>query len=68
MATMHFAHDNLIRKHMTLKTTPAVTSGLADRAWATLDLVKMIEEEEARVGGRITSYLPSPGSLAAGGV
>ncbi len=58
---LHFVHYNFIRKHMTLKTTPAVASGIANRAWTMLDLVKMIEEEESRIGGRITDYLPSQG-------
>ncbi len=61
---LHFVHYNFIRKHMTLKITPAVASGLASRAWTMLDLVKMIEEEESRIGGRITQYL-APKSLDA---
>jgi IS1 family transposase len=56
---LHFVHYNFVRKHMTLKTTPAVAAGLVNRAWTILDLVKMIEEEEDRIGGRITDYLPA---------
>lgn len=29
------------------------------KAWTMLDLVAIIEKEEARIGGRITSYLPA---------
>jgi len=56
---LHFFHYNFIRKHMTLKTTPAVAAGLANTTLTMIDLVKMIEAEEAKLGGRLTDYLPS---------
>ncbi len=56
---LHYFYYNFIRKHQTLKTTPAVAAGLANRVFSVLDLVKMIELEEKRVGGRLTSYLPA---------
>jgi hypothetical protein len=56
---LHFFYYNFVRKHMTLKTTPAVAAGLASKALTMLDLVKMIEEEESKLGGRLTEYLPS---------
>lgn len=56
---LHFFHYNWIRKHQTLKTTPAVAAGIANKALTVLDLVKMIEEEEARLGERLTNYLPA---------
>ena len=56
---LHFFHYNFIRKHQTLKTTPAVAAGVADRAWTVLDLVREIELEESRLGSRITEYLPA---------
>lgn len=56
---LHFFHYNFIRKHQTLKTTPAVAAGLENKAWTMLDLVKAIEAEEARIGGRLTDYLPA---------
>lgn len=59
---LHFFHYNFIRKHQTIKTTPAVAAGLANRAMSVLELVEMIEAEEAKIGGRITDYLPSPKS------
>lgn len=52
-------HYNFIRKHQTLKTTPAVAADVANKAWTMLDLVRVLEEEEARIGGPITSYLPA---------
>jgi IS1 family transposase len=58
MALHYWAH-NFLRKHGTLKTTPAVAAGIADRPLTTLDLAQMLEAEEAERGGRITSYLAS---------
>lgn len=56
---LHYFHYNWCRKHQTLKTTPAVAAGLADKALSLEDLVEMLEVEEARIGGRITDYLPA---------
>ena len=56
---LHYFHYNFVRKHMTLKTTPAVAAGIAASPLTMLDLVKMIEAEEAKAGGRLTDYLPS---------
>lgn len=59
---LHSFHDNFIRKHKTLRTTPAVAAGLAERPWTILDLVGMVEREERLTGGRLTSYLPATGA------
>jgi len=59
---LHYFHYNFIRKHQTLKTTPAVAAGIASKSLTVLDLVTMIEAEEAKLGERLTSYLPSPKS------
>lgn len=56
---LHYFHYNWCRKHQTLKTTPAVAAGLADKALSLADLVEVLEAEEARTGGRITDYLPA---------
>lgn len=56
---LHYFHYNFIRKHMTLKTTPAVAAGLANSPLTVLDLVKMIEAEESKLKGRLTDYLPA---------
>jgi IS1 family transposase len=56
---LHYFYYNFIRKHQTLKTTPAVAAGIADKALTVLDLVKMIEDEERKLGERLTNYLPS---------
>lgn len=56
---LHYFYYNFCRKHQTIKTTPAVAMGVADRALTLRDLVEMIEREEARTGGRLTEYLPA---------
>ena len=56
---LHFFYYNFCRKHQTLKTTPAVAAGLANAQMTILDLVKMIEAEESKLGGRLTDYLPA---------
>lgn len=56
---LHYMHYNFIRKHMTLKTTPAAAAGVSDCEWTMLDFVKMMEQEESHKGGRLTNYKPS---------
>ena len=57
---LHFWHYNWSRRHATLKTTPAVAAGIANRRMMMVELVEHLEAQEAAVGGRLTSYLPSP--------
>lgn len=62
---LHYFYYNFCRKHLTLKTTPAVAAGIANSPLTVLDLVKMIEAEESKLKGRLTDYLPAaskPGS------
>lgn len=40
---LHYAHHNMVRKHGTLKTTPAVAAGIARRAWTVRDLVELAQ-------------------------
>lgn len=47
---LHYFHYNFIRRHLTLKTTPAVAAGIADREWTVDDLVAMLEAEEWKLG------------------
>jgi IS1 family transposase len=39
---LHYMHYNFVRIHQTLKTTPAVAAGVANRVWALGDLVALI--------------------------
>lgn len=56
---LHYFHYNFIRKHSTIKTTPAVAAGVASRELTMLDLVEMIRAAEGTNGSRITNYLPA---------
>jgi len=56
---LHYWWYNWGRKHSTIKTTPAVANGLADKPMTTLDLVRVLEDEERRLGRRVTDYLPA---------
>jgi len=38
---IHFMHYNFCRRHMTLKTTPAIAHGLTDRVWTLYDLANL---------------------------
>lgn len=40
---IHFMHYNFCRRHMTLKTTPAIAHGLTDRIWTLFDLANLGE-------------------------
>lgn len=40
---LHFAYYNFVRKHQTIKTTPAVAAGVDAREWAIKDLVGWCE-------------------------
>lgn len=48
---LHCAFYNWVRPHATVKTTPAVAAGIADRAWTVEDLVGLLEAEEAAAVG-----------------
>lgn len=41
--SLHFGLYNLVRKHKTLKTTPAVAAGVEEKAWGLEDVVSMTE-------------------------
>lgn len=40
---LHFMHYNYCRKHMSIKTTPAMKAGLTDRMWTLHDLARLPE-------------------------
>ncbi|MDX6438715.1 MAG: hypothetical protein QOF45_1298 [Gaiellaceae bacterium] len=45
--SLHFFHYNFCRKHLTLKTTPAVAAGVTDRVWKVDDIIGLLEAAEA---------------------
>ena len=42
--SLHFMHYNFCRVHKSIKTTPAVAAGVADKTWTMEDVVRMIDE------------------------
>lgn len=56
---IQFFHYNFIRKHQTLKTTPAVMAGVADHEWTMLEFVEKLQSAEPAAGGRLTNYKPA---------
>ena len=44
---LHFMHYNFCRKHITLKTTPAVAAGVAQAPWSIKDLLAMFDAYRA---------------------
>ncbi len=44
---LHLLHYNYVRRHMSLKTTPAVAAGIAEKPWTMSDLLGVLEEAEA---------------------
>ena len=47
MIALYYAYYNFARVHHTLKTTPAVTAGIADRVWTLEEMVGLLEAREA---------------------
>jgi IS1 family transposase len=56
---LHYFHYNFIRRHMTIKTTPAIMAGVADHEWTMLEFVQLMEKEERILKGRLSDYKPS---------
>jgi IS1 family transposase len=45
---LHFMHYNYVRKHQTLKTTPAVAAGIEAHPWSLTQMIERLEEVEDR--------------------
>ena len=43
---IYFMHYNFVRRHQTLKTTPAVAAGVADHAWTLQEVIDLLEQAE----------------------
>jgi hypothetical protein len=39
---LDFMHHNFVRKHLTIKTTPARAAGIANRTWTIRDIVELL--------------------------
>ncbi len=44
---LHFMYYNFCRIHKTLRVTPAMAAKVTDRLWDVVDIVRLLEEEEA---------------------
>src|SRR5580658_1276633 len=47
--SLHFMHYNFVRIHQTLRVTPAMAAGVADRLWEISDIIRLLEEREERI-------------------
>ena len=48
--SIYFMHYNFIRIHQTLRVTPAMEAGVTDKLWDLTDIVRIVDEWEARRG------------------
>lgn len=49
---IHFMHYNFVRVHQTLRVTPAMAAGVADKLWELADVVAMIDAAALMPGER----------------
>ena len=40
---LHFLHYNFVRRHLTLRITPAMAAGITRRLWSIEDIVGLID-------------------------
>jgi len=50
--SLHFAYYNFVKVHKTLRMSPAMAAGVADRLWEMADLVVIVEAAEVKPGKR----------------
>ena len=43
---LHYVHYNFVRIHKTLRCTPAMEAGIADRLWSCVDIAALLEQAE----------------------
>ncbi len=49
---LHMMYYNFVRIHSTLRVAPAMAAGVSDRLWEIGDIVKLVEDAEAKPGKR----------------
>ncbi len=47
---LHMMYYNFVRIHSTLRMAPAMAAGVSDRLWEIGDIVKLVEDAEAKPG------------------
>jgi IS1 family transposase len=53
---LHMMYYNFVRIHKTLRVTPAMAAGVADRLWDVADIVGLVEKAESRVPAKRGPY------------
>src|SRR3954447_26142112 len=53
MVALYAIWYNFVRIHKTLRVTPAMAAGIADKLWSVRDIVALIEAREARADGSL---------------
>jgi IS1 family transposase len=48
MVSLHMMHYNFVRIHQTLRCTPAMAAGVTTKLWEVADVVKVLEDWEAK--------------------
>ena len=48
MMAIYFMHYNFVRIHKTLKITPAMAANVTGKLWEMSDMVKVLEDWEAK--------------------
>ena len=46
--SIYFMHYNFVRIHQTLRVTPAMEAGVTERLWSLEDIVRIVDEWEAK--------------------
>jgi IS1 family transposase len=54
---IHFMHYNFVRIHQSLRVTPAIAAGVTNTPWSLTDMVRVIEDWEARHAPRLADRL-----------
>ncbi len=49
---LHMMYYNFVRIHSTLRMAPAMAAGVSDRLWEMSDIVKLVEDAEAKPSKR----------------
>jgi hypothetical protein len=54
---IHFMHYNFVRIHQSLRVTPAMAAGVTTKLWSLTDMVRVIEDWEARQTPKLADRL-----------
>ncbi|WP_449288998.1 hypothetical protein [Methylopila musalis] len=52
MVALHTVWHNFVKMHATLRTTPAMSAGVADRLWSMEDVAAIVESAAPKAGKR----------------